>query len=65
MTQLTTMDLQILSHLLEGEQMACKKARVYANTLTDVDLSAQLNALADDHERRFNSLLTILNGGNV
>ena len=65
MTQLTTKDLEVLSHLMTGEQMACKKARMYANTLTDVDLSAQMHALADQHECRFSRLLTILNGGNA
>lgn len=65
MTQLTTKDLEVISHLMIGEQMACKKARIYANTLTDVDLAAQMQALAEGHERRFNNLLTVLSGGGV
>lgn len=65
MNQLTTKDLEAISHLMLGEQMACKKARVYANTLTDVDLSKKMHELADAHERRFNSLLTVLNGGGL
>lgn len=65
MERLTSKDLEVISHLLEGEQIACKKARVYGNTLTDVDLCAQMLLLADEHERRFASLLTILNGGNA
>lgn len=65
MTQLTVKDLDVISHLLEGEQMACKKARIYSKTLTDMALSEQMSELADAHERRFNGLLTILNGGNV
>ncbi len=48
-----------------GEQMACKKARVYANTLTDTVLAAQMQALADGHARRFAALLTLLGGGGV
>ncbi len=62
---MTQKDLEVISHLMIGEQIACKKARVYANTLTDVDLSAKMNVIADAHERRFNNLLTILNGGSV
>ncbi|MBQ9081815.1 MAG: hypothetical protein IJY26_04195 [Clostridia bacterium] len=65
MTQLTAKDLEVISHLMTGEQMACKKARVYANTLTDIDLSAKMSAIADQHECRFNNLLTILNGGSL
>lgn len=65
MNQLTTKDLNVISDLLQGEQIACKKARIYGNTLTDVALSAQMLALADEHERRFASLLTILNGGGT
>lgn len=65
MNQLTSKDLEVISHLLQGEQIACKKARVYGNTLTDVNLSAQMLTLADEHERRFTSLLTILNGGSL
>ncbi len=65
MEQFTTKDLEVISHLMSAEQIACKKARIYANTLTDVDLAAQMQALADGHERRFNNLLTLLSGGGV
>lgn len=65
MNQLTAKDLEVISHLMIGEQMACKKARVYANTLTDVDLAAQMQMLAEGHERRFGALLTLLNGGGI
>ncbi len=65
MEQFTTKDLEVISHLMRAEQIACKKARIYANTLTDVDLAAQMQALADGHERRFNNLLTLLSGGGV
>ena len=33
MTNFTAKDLDVLSHILTGEEMACKKARIYANTL--------------------------------
>ena len=65
MIQLTTKDLEVMSHLMLGEQMACKKARMYANTLTDVDLSAKMHEIANQHEGRFSHLLTLLNGGSV
>ena len=65
MEQFTTKDLEVISQLMSAEQIACKKARIYANTLTDVDLAAQMQALADGHERRFNNLLTLLSGGGV
>ena len=65
MNQLTAKDLEVMSHLMIGEQMACKKARIYANTLTDVDLAMQMQTLAEAHERRFGVLLTLLNGGAV
>jgi hypothetical protein len=65
MTKLTAKDLEVLSHLLDGEQMACKKARIYSKTLTDMALSEQMGELADAHERRFHSLLTLLSGGSV
>ncbi len=65
MNHWTAKDLEVISHLMIGEQMACKKARVYANTLTDTVLAAQMQALADGHARRFAALLTLLGGGGV
>ena len=40
MTNLTAKDVEVLTHLLTGEEMACKKARIYANTLMDTALAA-------------------------
>ncbi len=65
MNHLTAKDLEVISHLMIGEQMACKKARIYANTLTDVDLAMRMQTIAESHERRFGALLTLLNGGGV
>ena len=42
MTNLTAKDLDVLTHLLMGEEIACKKARVYANTLTDQALAQEM-----------------------
>ncbi len=65
MTNLTTKDLEVISHLLQGEQMACKKARIYSKTMTDPVLAERMGELAEIHAHRFNQLLTILNGGSA
>ena len=65
MTQLTANYLDVLTHLLEGEQIDCKKAKIYSKTLTDTTLASQMGELAEAHEKRFNTLLTILSGGAV
>ncbi len=62
MTNLTAKDLDVLSHLLTGEEMACKKARVYANTLTDAALASEMERIAADHAQRFTTLYTMLGG---
>ncbi len=63
MTKLTAKDLDVLSHVLTGEEMACKKARIYARTLTDVTLSQEMERVACAHEERFNALYSLLEGG--
>lgn len=62
MTNLTAKDIDVLSHVLTGEEMACKKARVYANTLTDAALAAEMERIALSHEQRFAALYGILGG---
>ena len=62
MTNLTAKDLDVLTHVLTGEEMACKKARVYANTLTDAALAQEMQEIALQHEQRFNALYTLLGG---
>ncbi len=62
MTNLTAKDLDVLSHILTGEAMACKKARVYANTLTDTALAGEMERIASDHAQRFSALYTVLGG---
>ena len=54
MNNLTAKDLDVITHLLTGEEMACKKAKIYANTLTDPSLRA--------HAQRFAALYTLLGG---
>ncbi len=65
MTNLTAKDLDVLSHVLTAEEMACKKARVYANTLTDAALAGEMEKIALAHEQRFTALYTMLNGGKL
>ncbi len=62
MTNLTAKDLDVLSHVLTAEEMACKKARIYANTLTDAALAQEMERIASQHAARFSALYTILGG---
>ncbi len=62
MTNLTAKDLDVLVHVLTGEEMACKKARIYANTLIDAALAGEMEAIAAQHEQRFTALCAILGG---
>lgn len=62
MNNLTAKDLDVLSQILTGEEIACKKARVYANTLTDAALAEEMNRIADAHAQRFSALFTLLGG---
>ena len=63
MTNLTAKDLDVLVHVLTGEEMACKKARMYANTLTDAALAEEMEKIACRHAERFNALYSLLSGG--
>ena len=62
MTELTAKDLDVLTHVLTGEEMACKKARTYANTLTDAALAETMAGIAQQHEQRFLALYALLGG---
>lgn len=57
---LTTKEGTLVADLLTLEESACKKARLYARTLTNVKLAEQFNAIADRHERRFYALMDLL-----
>ena len=57
---LTTKEATLLSDVLVYEESACKKARLYARTLTDKALADKFNKLADNHEKRFNALFDLL-----
>ena len=62
MTNLTAKDLDVLTHVLTAEEMACKKARIYAGTLTDAALAQEMAAIAEAHAERFNALYALLGG---
>ena len=57
---LTTKEATLISDLMTMEESACKKARLYARTLTDAKLAEQLSRIADNHEKRFNALYDLL-----
>lgn len=57
---LTTKEATVISDLLQYEECACKKARLYSRTLTDFKLAEEFSKLADRHERRFNALFDLL-----
>jgi hypothetical protein len=62
MNGLTAKDLEVLSHVLTGEEMASKKARIYSNTLTDAALAEEMGRLADSHAERFSTMFALLGG---
>ena len=57
---LTTKEATLISDLLTMEESACKKARLYSRTLTDVNLANAFKKIADNHERRFNALYELI-----
>lgn len=57
---LTAGGLYAVARLLSAESLAGKKARLFAATLTDADLAAQMNRLARRHAQRFAALLALL-----
>lgn len=65
MTNLTEKDVDVLTQILTGEEIACKKARVYSKTLTDAALAMQMERVANEHAARFQALYSILNGGKA
>ena len=57
---LTTKEATLISDLMTMEESACKKARLYAKTLTDQRLAEAMTRVADNHQKRFNALLELL-----
>ena len=62
MNNLTAKDVEVLTHLLTGEEMACKKAKIYANTLTDQALAQEMENVSRAHAQRFAALYALLGG---
>ncbi len=57
---LTTKEVTLVSDLMTAEESACKKARLYARILTDMELAEKINKIADNHEKRFYCLFALL-----
>ncbi len=57
---LTTKEATLICDLLRYEESACKKARLYERTLTDMRLAEEFKKIADNHQRRFNALFDML-----
>ena len=55
----TSGGLNAFADLLEAELMAAKKAKLYAHTLTDMQMSERMQALAANHAERFHALLKL------
>ena len=60
MNKLTAKEVNFISDLLAYEEQACKKAKLYAKTLTDTNLSEQMCKIAKNHQKRYASLLELL-----
>lgn len=58
--KITQKEVNFIADLLTQESIACKKARLYAKTITDQDVSSVFESVANNHERRFNALLNII-----
>jgi hypothetical protein len=63
MTEISAKELELLSDVLTYEGLLCKKARLYAHTLTNVNLADYMGKLADEHEQRYTTLLGAIGGG--
>lgn len=58
--EFTKKGLYMAEDLLDAEYIACRKAQQYANTLTDMDLAAFFDSVAERHKMRLKLLLSIL-----
>lgn len=59
-TKLTAKEVDYISDLMTLEESVCKKARAYSQNIKDSSVAEELKAVADNHEKRFNSLLSLL-----
>lgn len=58
---LTSKEAVLIADLLNYEALASKKCALYSRTLTDPRLSNFFDALSKNHQKRYNSLLELLN----
>ncbi|MCD8373379.1 MAG: spore coat protein [Clostridia bacterium] len=58
---ISSKELSMISQALTCEGLICKKARMYANTLTNAALAECMSGIASAHEQRYNELLKQLN----
>ncbi len=60
MTEFSSKECAALERLLTLEESACKKARLYSRTLTDIALAEETEKKADRYEARYRALLELL-----
>lgn len=61
---LSSKDLSGISDLLTYEFSACKKCNSYAQSFTDPELCKVATKMAENHYRRFSSILSFLEKQN-
>ncbi len=59
--KLTQKEVEIISDLLTLEENVCKKARLYSETLTDMQIAGQFKTVAGNSAKRYAELLGLLN----
>ena len=57
--KLTAKELECMSDLLTLEENVCKKARAYSSMMSG-SIATEMETVAQNHEKRFNSLLGLL-----
>ncbi len=57
---LTTKELKLIGDLLTLEEMAIKKVGLYSRTLTDPTLIQNFTHLKENHQKRYENLLSLL-----
>ena len=57
--KLTAKELECISDLLTLEENVCKKARAYSSMMGGA-VADEMETVAQNHEKRFNSLLGLL-----
>lgn len=58
---LSQKDLGLLADLLNYEQLAAKKSKIYRESLTDPEMQDICKTLEENHTKNFNELYNFLN----